>query len=553
MKPDKKEIEKLASIDLKKDVKRKGERKAEENVKIKLIVPLLGLLAYDAADDIVEERKRAGKTAIAVRLDRKPCVYIECEGPGAELDSQQQQAFHYAFLEGFLYLVLTNGTEIRAYRTWEASADVESCLLFASKLEALPETFCGEKGIWNLLSRDSVTRTSDLIDTWKEFQAQAPMAVSYVDGLFDDASIAPEKATLLEKAFRYAANHQHSKSIDSFRDCLSLELTDSEKAALHAQIGLCLYHQGRLAEARDSFNEGLSVSRKQNDTQGICACLGNIALVLSRIGELDEAVEHLQESLETHREIGNRLGEAQVIGHMGLIYRAKGELDDALRHHQEALKIHREIGYRRGEAGDLGNIGLVCAARDELDDALEHHLEALKIDKEIKNEQGEAGDLGNIGLVYKTKGDLDNALKYLTGALEIFDAVSPGMSMQTLNNIAAVHFLNGCSREGFEFSAKALASSFSSDQFNDAFTGILLVIARMISDGDWQNLRSIESAYTSGNIQDESFIDFFKCLHQFALYRATSEELHREAYEHTRNKLEPRLREIVDGLTEEED
>jgi len=53
MKPSKEDIEKIVHIDLEKHVSRKLRRKAEENVKLKIIVPLLECLGYDKVVDLV--------------------------------------------------------------------------------------------------------------------------------------------------------------------------------------------------------------------------------------------------------------------------------------------------------------------------------------------------------------------------------------------------------------------------------------------------------------------------------------------------------------------
>ena len=383
MKPKIEDIEKITNIDLAKEVKRKREGKVEENVKIKIVIPLLTLLGYDVGKDLDFEHKVRNKKAdIVVELDGKPRISVECKDLSENLDSHLSQAFNYACWKGFLLLVLTNGREIRVYKTWEAGSELEERLLFASSLEKLPEAFYKEKGLWNILSKDNVIKQSTLIDKWKESQSKLPMMASYINGLLDDVSIRRDKKELLVEAFQFLETYQYSKSINLLRECLSLrEITESEKLALHTQIGLCFYYQSKLIEAHGTFKEGLEKARAIDNKYGMSACLGNI----------------------------------------GLIYRAKGDLDNAFKYLKEALTIHREAGYKQGEANQLGNIGLIYSAKGDLDNALKYHQEALKIDKEIGYKQGEASDLGNIGLIYRAKGDLDNALKYHQEALEILD------------------------------------------------------------------------------------------------------------------------------------
>ena len=421
MKPKIEDIKKITNIDLEKEVKRKREGKVEENVKIKIVTPLLTLLGYDVGEDLDFEHKVRNKKAdIVIELDGKPRISIECKDLSENLDSHLSQAFNYACWKGFLLLVLTNGREIRVYKTWEAGSELEERLLFASSLEKLPETFYQNKGLWDILSKDNVIKQSELIDKWKESKSKLPMMASYINGLFDDVSIRRDKKELLVEAFQFLRIYKYSESIELFRKCLSLGyIADSEKLALHIQIGLCFYGQSKLIESHGAFNEGLDIAKFINDKQGMSVCLGSIGLIYRAKGDLDNAFKYLKEALKIDKEIGHKQGEASGLGNIGLIYRAKGDLDNAFKYHQEALKIDREVGHKWGEADDLGNIGLIYYVKGDLDNAFKYLKEALKIDREIGYKQGEATALGNIGIIYRDKSDLDNAFKCYQEALKI--------------------------------------------------------------------------------------------------------------------------------------
>jgi tetratricopeptide (TPR) repeat protein len=459
MKPKVEDIEKIANIDLAKEVKRNRRGKVEENVKIKIVTPLLTLLGYDVGGDLDFEHKVRNKKAdIAVELNGKPRISIECKDLYENLDSHLSQAFNYACWKGFLLLVLTNGREIRVYKTWEAGSELEERLLFASSLEMLPETFYKDKGLWNILSKDNVIKQSELIDKWKESQSKLPMMASYINGLLDDVSVRRDKKELLVEAFQFLETYQYSKSIELFRKCLSLgDITDSEKLALHIQIGVCFYKQSKLIESHGAFNEGLEVAKFIKDKHGMSVCLGNIGLIYSAKGDLDNALKYYQEALKIFKEIGYKQGEASGLGNIGLIYSDKGDLDNALEYLKEALKIDKEIGYKQGEASGLGNIGLIYRARGDLDNALKYYQEALNIFKEIGYKQGEASGLGNIGLIYSDKGDLDNALKYLKEALKIDKEIGYKQGEASgLGNIGLIYSDKGDLDNALEYLKEAL-------------------------------------------------------------------------------------------------
>jgi len=442
MKPRIEDIKKIANIDLAKEVKRERRGKVEENVKIKIVIPLLRLLDYDPIKDLDFEHKVRNKKAdIVVELDGKPRISVECKDLSENLDSHLSQAFNYACWKGFLLLVLTNGREIRVYKTWEAGSELEERLLFVSSLEKLSETFYQDKGLWDILSKDNVIMQSTLIDKWKESQLKLPMMASYINGLLDDVSIRRDKKELLVEAFQFIETYQYSKSIELFRKCLSLgDITDSEKLALHIKIGVCFYEQSKLIESHGAFNEGLGIAKFINDKHGMSVCLGNIGLIYNAKGDLDSALKYHQEALKVFKEIGYKQGKANQLGNIGLIYNAKGDLDSALKYLKEALKIDKEIGYEQGEASSLGNIGLIYRDKGDLDSALKYQQEALKIDKKIGCKQGEASDLGNIGLIYGDKGDLDSALKYLKEALKVFKEIGYKQGeASSLGNIGLIY------------------------------------------------------------------------------------------------------------------
>lgn len=189
---------------------------------------------------------------------------------------------------------------------------------------------------------------------------------------------------------------------------------------------------------------------------------------------------------------------------------------------------------------------------DDLDNALKKHQESLVTHRESGDRQGEASALANIGLIYRDKGDADNALKYLQQALEIFTEAAPQSVPIVLTDIALIHLKDENPDKGFEFLARALASSQATEQFNEAFRVMLTALTGMISDNDWAELAKIDVMYRTGIIKDKSFIDFFTCIHELAMFHETDDIKHKEAYKNAWQDLAPTLKEILAGLLEEE-
>ena len=91
----------------------------EENVKQKLIIPLLVLLGYDVSRDMdFEHNVRNKKADIALMINNKPKVIVECKSIEQNLDSHIEQAVDYALKKQINWVILTNGKETRLYKTW---------------------------------------------------------------------------------------------------------------------------------------------------------------------------------------------------------------------------------------------------------------------------------------------------------------------------------------------------------------------------------------------------------------------------------------------------
>lgn len=202
----------------------------------------------------------------------------------------------------------------------------------------------------------------------------------------------------------------------------------------------------------------------------------------------------------------------------------------------------------------LLNLGNAYYSLSQFSKALENYNAILELAEKVNGKdalEGKSAALGNIGLILKAKGDLDNVLKYLQDALEIFNIAAPSLITKTLNNIATLYFEKGNNEKGFEYLAKAISSSTSSEQFNASFSILLRIIRNMIVHNDWEKLQSINCMYNSGIIKERSFVNFLKIFYEYRLYKITSEEQHKTKFENLKEKLEPDLLQLIHEILEE--
>ena len=120
----------------------------EENVKQKVIVPILELLGHRREDLEFEYRIRTGgRIDIYIKNVPSDCkVIIDTKNYNENLNDYIEQIKNYTFDENALLAVIANGTEIRIYSPLRGVA-FERSLLYSIKRQDL-----SEESIWTILS-----------------------------------------------------------------------------------------------------------------------------------------------------------------------------------------------------------------------------------------------------------------------------------------------------------------------------------------------------------------------------------------------------------------
>lgn len=487
---------KIATIDLNAYI-RSGSRRAEENVKLKIIIPILELLGYDLIKDMDFERNVRNKFIdIAISIDGKIELLIEVKDLNENLDKHIEQALNYAFNAGVNYVILTNGYEIRLYKSYVPYSDLKDRLIYKLYLANIDKGF---KYIWNIISKDKLFKTRPTLDKVRELRDDFYQGIIYLNGILDNLSEKPDKNELLNNALRYQKSYKYQKAILEYRKCMILDdVSETEKIVILNFIGKCFFDQCKISEALGCFYEAFDLANQLDLSEAICEFYVNLSAIQIFTGELnlsldsvikaqhisaktknrhDEAIvkEHLgriyrrqglldkallcfEDTLRINKEIGNRQGEAASLNSIGKLNSIRGQLDEALKCMEQALKINLEIGNRKGEAVNLDFIGRLKSIQGKIDEALNYMEKALKINQEIGNRQGEAVNFGGIGRLKRNQGKLDEALNYMEQALKIHQEIgNPSGEAFDLESIGRLKRDQGIkSDEALKFFEKAL-------------------------------------------------------------------------------------------------
>lgn len=139
---DTKQIEKIAKF------KENDIGPTEENLKTRIVIPLLKLLGYNEEDLETEYRtKSGGKIDIFIKNVPRDCrIIIDTKNYSENLNDYVEQIKNYTFDEAALIAILANGTEFRIYSPLRGVA-FERSLLYSIKREEL-----NKESVWNILS-----------------------------------------------------------------------------------------------------------------------------------------------------------------------------------------------------------------------------------------------------------------------------------------------------------------------------------------------------------------------------------------------------------------
>jgi tetratricopeptide (TPR) repeat protein len=235
----------------------------------------------------------------------------------------------------------------------------------------------------------------------------------YLDGL---ANSGPSVRQPFELGLAAMQTYNWSRAIELFREAM-MQARGAEIVALFNLSGVCHYTQGRLDDARTSFEEAARLAEQFEDEDGKAPALGNIGVIYHDLGELDRALEYKEQALAKAHQLGDQWAEAIYLANIGNIWHDKGDLDKAMEYHEQALELSRGLGDKWGVASDLASIASILRDKGSLDEALKFDREALSIAHKIGHRLGVVTDLRNIASIYRYQGKLGEALRYGEAAL----------------------------------------------------------------------------------------------------------------------------------------
>ena len=117
------------------------------------------------------------------------------------------------------------------------------------------------------------------------------------------------------------------------------------------------------------MTESLELRRKLGDRSAVSTTTCDLGLVVFDEGDVDEARALFEQSLALDRELGDRGGEAINLNNLGAVALARGDLVAAAYLLGEGLRAFAEVGDREGVAEALELAASVASRREQGADA----------------------------------------------------------------------------------------------------------------------------------------------------------------------------------------
>ncbi|MFQ6031700.1 MAG: type I restriction endonuclease [Candidatus Zixiibacteriota bacterium] len=211
----------LVSLDIDKYVRR-AEGKVEENGKIKLTLPLLQLLGYDVQKDLdFEHHVRNRRADIALLFEGKPKLIVETKDLDEDLDDHVDKALDYAYNKGVPWVILTNGIEMRLYKSFMDNILPIDRKIFSTTLKDLPRSFPSlEERIskQNLQTAEKITKEAEEVRETVTANILIKDLAECKQRLFLDLSD--------QFKIRYKDDQKFKEIIDAWADRVNMSLDD---------------------------------------------------------------------------------------------------------------------------------------------------------------------------------------------------------------------------------------------------------------------------------------------------------------------------------------
>ena len=192
------------------------------------------------------------------------------------------------------------------------------------------------------------------------------------------------------------------------------ERTRARAKALHG-AGWLAHHQRDLREARNLFDESLSIAREQGDRWTIAWALHGLGRVAYFENDPVGTRTLARESLLVAEEIGDAWLIAFALHLLGIAAYIEGDYATSRQYYERSLAMRREMGYQEGISILLSLLGIVAVREQQFARAYALFSEALSAMRGLMSEWGMSVNVATFPGLAGAQGQLIEAVR-LAGA-----------------------------------------------------------------------------------------------------------------------------------------
>ncbi len=161
--------------------------------------------------------------------------------------------------------------------------------------------------------------------------------------------------------------------------CDGDEAGQRQRAQLLVRVGLVQLTTGHYDEARDTFEQVLTLAQAIDDARLTADALNRLGEVAGRSTRYQEAVDYFTRALDIDRDLGDRFATGRKLANLGIAYSAIGLYHRAERYLRKALELHEAVGHPAEFNDVIVHLGEVVASLGHLDSARSLLLDAARV------------------------------------------------------------------------------------------------------------------------------------------------------------------------------
>lgn len=230
----------------------------------------------------------------------------------------------------------------------------------------------------------------------------------------------------------------------------------SEVAGTLHNIGAIYYHQGKMEDALEYFEQALNY-KEQINKNVVAMCLNDIGGVFYARGDLKQALQFCEQSSDLYESTGDTFQYAVSLNITGSIYQDLGSLQKASQCHKRALNYFRNAAHPLHYGISLSNLGEISKEQGRIEESIKYHTQGLASFERLGDPSYIAFSLEKLGLAYHEQGFWDQALNKHERALALRKCLGNDEGLaSSFNNIGRVYRQVGKLEDAFHFYQQAL-------------------------------------------------------------------------------------------------